>query len=95
MTPKRIQLSRKKGFELPLNTRSVGRPSKFGNGFIIGELTRAQAVENHRAATVKKLRKDPDYLEELRGMNLARWCAPGIECHADTLIALANRPRRS
>ncbi|WP_244606445.1 DUF4326 domain-containing protein [Arsenicitalea aurantiaca] len=27
----------------------------------------------------------------LRGRNLACWCAPGTPCHADILLALANR----
>lgn len=35
MTPKRIQLSRRKGFRLPLNAKSVARPSKWGNPFVI------------------------------------------------------------
>lgn len=33
--PKRIQLSRKKGFKLPANAVSVARPHKFGNPFTI------------------------------------------------------------
>lgn len=33
--PKRIQLSRKKGFRLPLNTVVVSRPSKYGNPFVV------------------------------------------------------------
>jgi uncharacterized protein DUF4326 len=30
-------------------------------------------------------------LTELRGMNLACWCAPSQACHADLLLELANR----
>lgn len=30
---------------------------------------------------------------ELRGKNLACWCAPGEPCHADVLLELANRPQ--
>lgn len=30
-------------------------------------------------------------LSELRGMNLACWCAPSDACHADLLLELANR----
>lgn len=33
--PKRIQLSRKKGWRMPKNTASVARPGKFGNPFSI------------------------------------------------------------
>jgi hypothetical protein len=31
-------------------------------------------------------------LHQLRGRDLACWCAPGAPCHADTLLELANRP---
>lgn len=31
-------------------------------------------------------------IEELRGKNLACWCAPGAPCHADVLLEIANRP---
>ncbi|MES2671595.1 MAG: DUF4326 domain-containing protein [Pseudomonadota bacterium] len=30
-------------------------------------------------------------LEELRGKNLACWCAPELKCHADVLLEIANR----
>lgn len=28
---------------------------------------------------------------ELRGNHLACWCAPGLSCHADVLLEIANR----
>ncbi len=31
-------------------------------------------------------------LPELRGKNLACFCAPGLACHADVLLEMANRP---
>lgn len=31
-----------------------------------------------------------DRLPELRGKNLACWCKPGMPCHADVLLELAN-----
>jgi len=33
MTPQRLQLSRQKGFRLPLGAKSVARPSKWGNPY--------------------------------------------------------------
>jgi len=33
-----------------------------------------------------------DNIADLRGKNLACWCAPGTPCHADVLLALANGP---
>lgn len=35
-----------------------------------------------------------NHLYELRGRDLACPCEPGTPCHADSLIALANRPAR-
>lgn len=31
-----------------------------------------------------------DVRRELRGKDLACWCAPGVDCHADVLIEVAN-----
>ena len=36
MKPKRIQRKRTKGWRMPPNTIYVGRPTKFGNPFIVG-----------------------------------------------------------
>ncbi|MET3925586.1 DUF4326 domain-containing protein [Devosia sp. 2618] len=36
--PDRIQLSRQKGWRMPLNTISVARPGKFGNPFTVASL---------------------------------------------------------
>lgn len=33
-----------------------------------------------------------DIRRELRGKNLACWCGPGQQCHADVLLEFANRP---
>lgn len=41
--------------------------------------------ERHRATAL-------DNLAELRGRNLACWCALDAPCHADVLLELANRP---
>lgn len=38
-----------------------------------------------------RLTADPDFLQPLRGRNLACWCALGAPCHADILLQLANR----
>lgn len=67
----------------------VGRPTKWGNPFEIG-------LDEDRASVVIKyeewLMKNEELLSEvgeLRGENLACWCAP-LVCHADVLIRLAN-----
>jgi hypothetical protein len=115
MTPQRIQLSRKKGFRLPLNAKSVARPSKWGNKWRVirrggtwdiqtpggGYLCRifrdeavAEAVQYHREWVTRMCESNRDFLRllraDLRGRDLACYCAPGTPCHADVLLELAN-----
>jgi hypothetical protein len=67
----------------------VGRPTKWGDPFVIGrDGTRKQVIELYRAY----LDTRPDLLAalpELRGKNLICWCAP-LPCHADVLLEMAN-----
>ena len=105
MTPKRIQLSRKKGWRMPPNTVSVARPSGWGNPYRIGSIDE-KTGDNIRDAThaVRLFRErwfdgdDPAWKqtmcraarEELRGHNLACWCPLDQPCHADVLLEIAN-----
>ena len=67
----------------------VGRPSYWGNPFIIGEHgTREEVIDKFRIRLLgspKMLAR----LSELRGKDLSCWCAPE-PCHADILLELAN-----
>jgi len=54
-------------------------------------LTREQTIQCFRYCTEWTLSYDPDYLEPLRGKNLACFCPPNVDCHADVLLELANR----
>jgi len=100
--PKRIQLSRKKGWRIPANTVVVSRPSKWGNPFHIrdviekfrGEksLARGEAVLQFRRLITEG---SPPFIvstirAELRGKNLACWCPLAGPCHADVLLEIAN-----
>jgi len=105
MMPKRIQLSRKKGWRLPPNTVTVARPTRWGNPFVIGEHgTRAQCVALYGKLIAGRHVSvgNPDELEataayvtghvaELRGKDLACWCPLDEPCHADMLLRLANK----
>lgn len=94
--PRRIQLSRKKGWRMPANTVNVARPTMWGNYAALraGILTGPGAVDAFRqwvceeASEAWKGRAKID----LRGKNLACWCRPDQECHADVLLDLANAP---
>lgn len=67
----------------------IGRPSKWGNPFVIGrDGTRARVIERYR----EWLAGQPELLAalpELRGKVLGCFCAP-LACHGDVLAALAN-----
>jgi hypothetical protein len=90
--PRRIQLSRKKGFRLPASAIVVSRPTKWGNPYKPGKFTRAQAVAFYRRDLIAgKLRADAaDARSELRGHDLACWCPLDGPCHADVLLKVAN-----
>jgi hypothetical protein len=90
MTPKRSQQKRAKGWKMPPNTVSVARPSKWGNPYSLDEFGRDKAVALYREyLTSGKGKKLP--VGALRGKNLACFCAPGLPCHAEVLLELANR----
>ena len=93
--PKRIQLSRKRGWRLPPNTVVVSRPSKWGNPYRVGDrdidgsiFTQGKAVIAFAAMMAAQPYAD---LSELRGKNLACWCKLEDACHADVLLAIANK----
>lgn len=97
--PVRIQRKRTKGWKMPPNTVYVGRPTKWGNPWLIrsDELHRysaQRAVDNYREwVNVCNARSTIDAIRiraELRGKNLACWCPLDQPCHADVLLEIAN-----
>lgn len=105
--PKRIQRKRTKGWRMPPNAVYVGRPSKWGNRFQVGEtldygeitITPELAVclyENHLAQLEKRgILVVKDKIKELQGKDLACWCPLDQPCHADVLLRLANNDNQS
>ena len=74
---------------MPPNTVKVCRPGKWGNPYRIGVDGDAETcVRTYKQAI--KMGAGPDEIEELRGKNLACWCALDAPCHADVLLRLAN-----
>ena len=95
--PKRVKLSRAKGWRMPPNTVKVARPCALGNPFVIGRdgvQDARQAVERFEAWLLPYIAKARPFrvaaLEELRGKHLACWCRLDQPCHADVLLRLAN-----
>ena len=68
----------------------IGRPSNWGNPFVIGrDVSRTEVIAKYRAWIVAQPAL-MNALDELRGRDLICWCAP-LACHGDVLIDLANR----
>jgi hypothetical protein len=98
--PKRVQLSRAKGWRMPPNTVKVDRTTKWGNPFRPGKpsaysVGRPVADKRHafvlfRAVAPMNAALVAAARDELRGKNLACWCPFGTDCHADVLLQLAN-----
>lgn len=82
--PKRIQLSRRKGYRKPECAIVVSRPSRWGNRHRLDEAGfRAYLAEHPELVAEARL--------VLRGHDLGCWCALDAPwCHADTWIELAN-----
>jgi len=67
----------------------IGRPTKWGNCFVIGkDGTRKEVVEKYRQWVLQQ----PELmasLGELKGKRLGCWCKPHA-CHGDVLAELAD-----
>lgn len=99
--PKRVRLSRKKGYRKPEGAVVVGRASRWGNPYKVGQahylawdtdgvFTPESAVRCYR----EMLANSPDFVAEIReklaGRDLACWCPLDQPCHGDVLLELAN-----
>jgi len=67
----------------------IGRPSKWGNPFVIGKDGDREGVINKYEAYIMNRPDLLDALSELRGMVLGCYCKP-LACHGDVLARLAD-----
>lgn len=68
----------------------IGRPSKWGNPFIIGRHgNRKEVISKYKSMIYSKPRFLIKIQKELKGKNLTCWCAP-LPCHGDILLEIAN-----
>jgi hypothetical protein len=85
--------SRRKGTETPSDGAVyVGRPTRWGNPFVIGQHgQQGECVDLYREwiATPERATLRAMVRQELRGKDLVCWCAPK-PCHADVLLEIAN-----
>jgi len=92
--PRRVQLSRKKGWRMPANTVKVDRSTRWGNPFrITSRRNSAESVAEFeqwvtRDPAGKRLAREAAVV--LKGKNLACWCPLDGPCHADILLRFAN-----
>ena len=68
----------------------VGRPSKWGNPFVIGvDGTREEVIAKYETWLLAQPELIADAVIELKGMALVCFCAPN-PCHGDVLRRIAN-----
>ena len=99
-TPVRVQRKRTKGFKLQdaspndLPVVYVGRPSKWGNPYKINQFGLEECLRLYELYLRYMLSQYPDFLDELKGKDLACWCplidknGNPILCHADIIIKI-------
>jgi hypothetical protein len=91
--PVRIQRRRSAGWRMPPGAVYVGRPTRWGNPFVVGaEHPAAECVAAYRRwlAEPEQLPLRTAARRELAGHDLACWCPPGQPCHADVLLELVS-----
>lgn len=90
--PQRIQRKRSKGWRMPEGAVYVGRPTKWGNPWNLSRngfaAERRVIVDWYRKLASETLSES--IRAELRGRDLACWCALDQPCHADVLLEIAN-----
>jgi hypothetical protein len=104
--PKRIQRKRTKGYDMQAESKalngleavSVTRPGRYGNPFVIGKvspltgglITLENCLGAFEAYAYRKMQLEGNWIEPLRGKNLACFCKEGAACHGDVLLRYAN-----
>ena len=68
----------------------IGRPSKWGNPFVIGrDGSREEVIEKYRSWILSQAHLVAA-LPELKGKILGCWCKP-YPCHGDVLVELCRK----
>lgn len=77
---------------IPAGAVFIGRPSKWGNPFVIDkDGTRAEVIARYRTWLLGRPGLLAAARTELAGRDLVCFCSPR-PCHGDVLIEVANRP---
>lgn len=71
----------------------IGRPGPYGNPFVIGRHgTRQEVIELYRKLLIGNKPLWRRAIQELKGKDLACFCAP-LPCHGDVLLSAVNDPK--
>ena len=98
VAPRRVQLSRRRGWLKPVGAVVVARPSDWSNPFVVrAGRTRAAAVAQFEHALLQGDRASltftiDDVRRELARVDVACWCSLDEPCHGDVLLRLADSP---
>jgi len=92
-----VRIQQKRGQKLPPNTKSVARPTKWGNPHRVenGNHHTACIKWAEELATTGKVNGQTaaDMARELKGYNLACYCPADEFCHADRMLDIVNNDR--
>ncbi len=73
---------------MPKGAVYIGRPSKWGNPYVIGkDGTRNEVIAKYKLHLL--MSGLVNEVKELKGKDLVCWCAPE-PCHGDILLELSN-----
>lgn len=73
------------------NSVYIGRPSKWGNPFVIGiDGTRDEVIDKYIDWIITQSDLIEEMKKELTGKHLICWCAP-LPCHGDVILNLINQ----
>lgn len=76
---------------LPKRAVYIGRPSKWGNPYVIGaDGTRDEVVDKYEEFLEKHPKLMEEARKELAGRDLVCFCSPR-RCHGDVLLRIANQ----
>lgn len=85
MTQTRVVHVRKSGYDV-----FIGRPSLWGNPFLIGrDGTRDEVIAKYRSYLMKRPQLVRRARKELTGKRLGCFCHP-LPCHGDVLVMICN-----
>lgn len=84
---RRIQRKRVEGLAMPSNAVYVGRPTRWGNPFVVGiDGTLPRVLFLYKNWLWARIEENPDFLKPLKGKDLVCWCPLGRPCHADIIL---------